>query len=70
MPDRKDRKPVFARDVLIVLADAMMYASSEGIVSDYLAGKPVISRIGLRGKASFDRMMGTIGCQLPEPQGW
>ena len=63
-PESPDREHL--ERVLFALACAMGYSGAEGIVSDYLDGRSVLTRIGSRGVWHFDHMTRTCGMKPPE----
>jgi hypothetical protein len=55
--------------VISALAGSMGYLRTEGIVSDYLAGKSVLTQIGSHGVWHFNHMMRTLGREPPRAEG-
>jgi hypothetical protein len=53
---------------LSVLAGALGYAGGGSLVSDYLAGKSVLTQIGVRGVGYLDLMMRTLGREPPKAE--
>jgi hypothetical protein len=55
--------------VISALAAAMGYVRTDSLVSDYLAGKSVLTRIGAHGVWHLNHMMRTLGRELPRTDG-